>query len=113
MKTRLFFAVSIFAFLFWGCSSKSGVTPLSNSGSSVSIQNYAFVPDTLTISKGSTVTWTNADNVTHTVYEQNTVFSSGNLTPGNTYSFTFPNVGNYIYYCQIHSMMKKAIVIVK
>ncbi len=83
-----------------------------NSGASVSIQNYAFAPDTLRVQAGTTVTWTNTDAVTHTVTALNNDWNSGNVAPGTMYKYTFPAAGTFSYHCTIHSMMKPGVVIV-
>jgi len=74
----------------------------------VSIQNYAFAPADITISAGTTVTWTNNDSVAHTVTSASgapVAFNSGIMNPGGTYSYTFTVAGTYAYYCQIHPFM--------
>ncbi|HVS58377.1 MAG TPA: cupredoxin family copper-binding protein [Candidatus Saccharimonadales bacterium] len=73
----------------------------------VSIQNFAFSPASITVKKGTTVTWTNSDSVTHTVTEKDaqTGPNSGDLAPGESYSFTFNKVGTYHYHCTIHTEM--------
>jgi plastocyanin len=78
---------------------------------SVSIENMAFSPSTLTVSAGTTVSWTNNDGVTHTVTSKTSAFDSGSLLNGKTYSFTFPNAGTYDYYCKIHTSMTGSIVV--
>ena len=72
---------------------------------SVSIANLSFNPATLNISKGTTVTWTNNDTVTHTVTADQGTFDSNNLSPGSTFSFTFSQAGSYPYHCKIHPSM--------
>lgn len=75
---------------------------------SVSIHNYAFNPANLTVSVGTTVTWTNDDGFAHTVTSLSSApvsFNSGTLNSGATYSFTFTTAGVYPYYCQIHPFM--------
>lgn len=74
---------------------------------SVAIENFAFTPANITISKGTTVTWTNKDAVAHTVTETDgkTGPNSGNLAQGKSFTFTFDNVGTYQYHCAIHPDM--------
>ena len=55
----------------------------------MSIANFSFSPATLTVSVGTKVTWTNNDTVTHTVTAVQGAFDSNDLSPGNTFSFTF------------------------
>ena len=86
-------------------SSNSSSNPTATN--SVTIQNYAFSPSAITVKKGTSVTWTNQDSVTHTVTETDgkTGPSSGNLEPGKTYSFTYNTTGSFAYHCSIHTDM--------
>jgi plastocyanin len=77
----------------------------------VSIANFSFTPAKLSISVGTTVFWTNNDTVTHTVTADQGAFDSGDLSPGNTFSFTFSKAGTYPYHCNIHSSMVGTIVV--
>jgi plastocyanin len=78
----------------------------------VTIQNMSFSPASLTVVMGTTVTWTNKDNITHTVTADDASFDSGSIAPGSSYSRTFSTKGSFPYHCKIHPMMM-AIVIVK
>lgn len=69
-----------------------------------------FVPTTLTIKKGATVTWTNSDIVTHNV--SGAAFNSGDIAPGKTYTRTFSTVGSFDYKCTIHPVMQGTINVV-
>ena len=79
-----------------------------SSNTTATIQNFEFRPTPLTISSGTTVTWTNMDSVDHTVTSDpgsSEVFDSGNIAPGATYSHTFNNAGTFNYHCTIHPDM--------
>lgn len=90
----------------------STTTTPSSSTSSVDIKNMMFTPSQVTIDKGTTVTWTNNDNVAHTVTaDNNQSFDSGTIDPGKTYSFNFNTAGSYQYHCTIHSSMRGTIVV--
>jgi len=78
---------------------------------SVSIVNMAFSPVTITVTAGSTITWTNNDNMTHTVTADDSSFDSGNITMGSKYSKTFSTAGTYTYHCTIHPNMKGTIIV--
>lgn len=67
---------------------------------SVSAVDFKFVPQTVTISPGETVTWTNNGQSPHTVTGGG--FNSGNLNPGQTFSHTFSSAGTFAYHCQYH-----------
>src|SRR6516225_10010166 len=69
----------------------------SASGNSVTIMNFAFSPASLTVKTGTKVTWTNNDSITHTVTADQGAFDSGDLSPGNSFSFTFTKAGTYSY----------------
>lgn len=70
----------------------------------VSIVNFAFNPQTVTISQGSTVRWTNTANRNHTS-TSNTNLWSTTIGPGQSFSFTFNSVGTFAYHCNIHPIM--------
>lgn len=76
---------------------------------SVDIRDFAFNPDTVTIAKGGTVTWTNRDYVPHTVTGED--FDSGNLTTSKTFRRTFETPGTYEYKCTIHPSMTGKVVV--
>ena len=86
-------------------------SPAVKAGTSVAIKDYAFTPATLTIPAGTTVTWTNNDTVPHTATASDGSFDSGNLNPGQSFSFTFATPGSYPYVCQYHAGMKGTIVV--
>jgi glucose/arabinose dehydrogenase/plastocyanin len=76
----------------------------------VDMQNFRFVPDEIEIEVGTTVRWTNQDNVPHTVTagtrdNPTNLFDSGNLAPGATFTFTFNQVGTFNYFCALHPGM--------
>ena len=98
-----------------GGSSGSGSTGGSTGGSSaseaaVTIQNFAFSPDSVTVNVGGTVTWTNKDSATHNV-EGDGGISSGDMANGDTYSKTFDTAGTYSYKCAIHPSMTGEVVV--
>ncbi|HMH68711.1 MAG TPA: cupredoxin family copper-binding protein [Pinirhizobacter sp.] len=81
-------------------------------GPRVQIQNFAFMPKTLTVSAGSKVVWTNLDEEPHIVTSAGGNFrSSPGLDTNDSYSFTFDKPGTYTYYCSIHPMMVGTIVV--
>ncbi len=85
--------------------------------SCVSAKN-CYNPDSVTVAPGTTVTWTNADSVSHTVTSGNpsdnqtgTIFDSSLIKPASTYSFTFKNPGTYNYFCQVHPWMTGDVIV--
>jgi plastocyanin len=78
----------------------------------VKIDNFSFGPATITVSAGSTVTWTNNDDVPHVVTsDDNKLFKSKALDTDDRFSFTFTKPGTYNYYCAIHPKMTAKIVV--
>jgi amicyanin len=94
-------------------SSTSSPAPASpNAGDAVSIANFTFEPAVLTVSPGPTVTWTNHDDVPHTVTSvDKTTFASPGLDTDDTFSFRFTTPGTYAYFCTIHPMMTGKVVV--
>lgn len=81
---------------------------------SVKISNYAFSPATITVKVGTTVTWTNADAIAHTVTADNPSADAPNsdsITQGSSYSFTFKKAGTYPYHCTPHPYMKGTVIV--
>ena len=80
-------------------------------GDAVSIDNFAFVPATLTVRAGSTVTWTNHDEEPHTIAASDGSFHSPGMGSQATYSHTFPTAGKFDYICSIHPFMHATVVV--
>jgi plastocyanin len=78
---------------------------------SVSIRMFAFAPQVLTVSPGTTVTWTNADEDPHTVTATDRSFRSGALDTDDTFRFTFTRPGDYTYFCSLHPRMTGRIIV--
>lgn len=78
----------------------------------VSIGNFTFAPQTLTVKAGTTVKWTNKDDIPHGIAATNNAFArSGALDTDDSYSFTFTTPGTYQYFCYIHPHMTGTIVV--
>lgn len=77
----------------------------------ITIKSFAYTPSTLTIKVGTTVKWTNQDSVAHTVSSDSGLFDSGELSTGDTYSFTFSQAGTYGYHCTFHPSMIATIIV--
>jgi plastocyanin len=97
-----------------GACAKPSKGPVDNSasGALIKIDNFSFGPATITIPTGSTVTWTNHDDVPHVVTsDDNKLFKSKALDTDDHFSFTFAKPGTYNYYCAIHPKMTAKIVV--
>jgi plastocyanin len=77
----------------------------------VNIDNFVFGPQTLTVPVGTTVTWTNSDDIPHTSVSTEGVFKSKVLDTDEKFSYTFTKAGTYPYYCTIHPKMTGKVVV--
>ena len=77
----------------------------------VQIDQYAFLPQRITVKPGTTVTWTNDDDAPHTIASSAKVFKSRPLDTGDKFSFTFTTPGTYEYFCSLHPHMTGAVVV--
>ncbi len=75
--------------------------------SEVKIDNFSFAPQALTVAVGTTVTWTNRDDIPHTVVSTDDpkAFKSKVLDTDEKFSFTFSKPGSYAYFCSVHPKM--------
>ena len=81
------------------------------SSAEVKIDNFSFGPTTLTVPVGTTVTWTNRDDIPHTVVSDDKVFKSKVLDTDEKFSYTFTKPGTYGYFCSIHPKMTGKVVV--
>jgi plastocyanin len=77
----------------------------------VKIDNFSFSPQTITVTAGTTVTWTNRDDIPHTVVGSNQEFKSKALDTDDKFSFTFSKPGTYSYFCSLHPKMTGQVVV--
>jgi plastocyanin len=77
----------------------------------VKIENFAFMPASLTIKTGTAVTWLNKDDIPHTVVSKTGVFRSKALDTDDSFTFTFKDAGSYGYFCSLHPHMTGTIVV--
>ena len=75
------------------------------------VKNFMFVPTSLTVKTGSTVTWANLDDEPHTVVGDAGLFRSGALDTHESFSFSFDKPGTYHFTCSIHPYMVGTIVV--
>jgi len=90
-----------------------GASPQEKPASSaeVKIDNFSFGPATLTISVGTKVTWTNRDDIPHTVVSDDKLFKSAVLDTDEKFSYTFTKAGTYPYFCSIHPKMTGKVIV--
>jgi plastocyanin len=83
----------------------------SAANAAVTIDNFVFGPQTITVPVGATVTWTNKDDIPHTSVSTEGVFKSKVLDTDEKFSYTFTKAGTYPYYCTIHPKMTGRVVV--
>lgn len=86
--------------------------PLTNI-TKIAIVNYEFQPANIQVKVGTTVTWTNQDNVAHTVTFRNGMKDSGLIQQHTSFSYTFTQVGTFTYYCDVHTEMIAQVTVVQ
>lgn len=75
--------------------------------------DQSYQPNPITIARGATVTWINNDTVAHTVTAtpDDTLFNSGTIQPGESFTHTFDTVGSFDYLCTIHPSMTGTVIV--
>jgi len=81
------------------------------SEATVKIDNFSFSPASITVPVGTTVRWTNADDIPHTVVSDDKTFKSKALDTDEQFTYTFTKPGTYSYFCSIHPKMTGKIAV--
>jgi len=108
LRTFLVFALLV---------SVPGVFPVGAAGDTaasateINIDNFSFSPAVVTVKAGTTVTWTNRDDIPHTVVADDKSFKSKVLDTGEKFTFTPTKPGTYGYFCSIHPKMTATLVV--
>ena len=90
----------------------TGPEPPDGGGTSVAIEDFAYVPPTLSVATGTTVTWTNDDAVQHSVTaDDGTSFGSDLLSQGQEFQLTAPAPATYRYHCTLHPFMQATLTV--
>ncbi len=80
----------------------------------VEMKDISFQPDSVTVAKGGTVTWTNEDSVGHDVTADDGSFKSGDpggIGGGGEFEHTFDEAGSFEYVCSVHPGMEGTVVV--
>ena len=77
----------------------------------VGIKEFKFAPVALEIRPGTTVTWTNRDEETHTITSTTGAFTSAGLGNDETFAQTFSRPGTYEYFCALHPKMRGKVIV--
>jgi plastocyanin len=80
-------------------------------GISINIDNFSFTPVAVTVKAGTQITWTNRDDIPHTVVSSDNEFKSKALDTDDKFSFTPTKPGTYNYFCSLHPKMTAKVVV--
>lgn len=118
-KTTRWLCVALLAAVAAACGGSSGndAEPQGSQGANrVSISGFLFKPDALTVPAGTTVTWTNTDDIAHTVTAGSPgmpsgAFDSGNKVKDETFAHAFSTAGSFPYFCSNHNGMRGEVAV--
>ena len=110
MSRRALLGVFLLVTFAAGCAGEKNSAPVATTDVRMA-KSYRFDPQTIEISVGDTVTWTNDDNFTHTVQVEGQ--EDHEVPPGESVEITFDNAGTYDYVCTLHRRDMQGTVIVE
>ena len=110
--TRSFMYLLLVCLLVAG-SLRRGVAADAPKPAEVNIDNFSFSPMTITVKAGTPITWTNRDDIPHTVVSSDDpkAFKSKVMDTDEKFSFTFSKAGSYPYFCSVHPKMVGKVVV--
>jgi amicyanin len=88
-----------------------GLAGAAPAAQTITIDNFTFSPPEITVAAGTTVTWTNDDDIPHTVRATDGSFHSKAMDTADSYSFTFAKPGVYSYFCSLHPKMVGKVIV--
>ena len=109
-KSNLLSVIILLSVFILSCS-KSSIDTSTPGKNEVFMSGTAFTPSTITVTKGSSVKWTNKDDMTHTVTSDNGLFDSGDKNLNETYTHLFDSLGSFNYHCTTHSGMTGTVIV--
>lgn len=80
-------------------------------GPQVTLNNFTFTPQTITVKSGTTVTWVNHDDTPHTVTSADHLFGSSALDTDDQFTYRFSATGTFQYFCTIHPRMTATVIV--
>ena len=112
--SRVVLCVALFGTLGWAARGHAkDFAPAADEkapGIEIKIDNFSFGPD-ITVPAGTTVTWTNNDDVPHVVASDTKIFKSQALDTDDKFAFTFTEPGTYEYFCSVHPKMTAKVIV--
>jgi plastocyanin len=83
----------------------------SDEGTQVGIDNFKFNPNPLTVEKGTEVTWTNHDDIPHSIVLNSISVRSKAMDTDGTFTYKFDKAGTYFYVCGLHPFMQSKVIV--
>jgi plastocyanin len=99
------------ALVIGACISIAAASQSKPAPAEIKIDNFSFSPAELKVPVGTTVSWTNRDDIPHTVVNTDRAFKSKVLDTDEKYSFTFATAGTFPYFCSIHPKMTGKVIV--
>ena len=92
------------------------VMPTKVSRPGCDVEDICYIPSTIVVEKGKSITWVNEDSSFHSVTsgfypEPNGLFDSGHLDPYQSYTLSFDEIGTYDYFCTLHPWMFAQVIV--
>jgi plastocyanin len=95
----------------WLAANSPSTAAPTDSATTILVKDFMFMPASVTVKAGSTVTWANMDDDPHTVVSDTGLFRSGAMDTNESFSFRFDKPGTYHFTCSIHPRMVGTIVV--
>jgi plastocyanin len=107
-----FAALAIVLIMMAGRGKSYGATALQEKpATEVKIDNFSFSPNSVTVAAGTTIRWTNRDDIPHNVVAEDKSFKSKVMDTDENFTYTFSKPGTYTYFCSIHPKMTGKVVV--
>jgi len=98
-------ALAIVLIMMAGRAKSLGATTEDKPATEVKIDNFVFAPNPVTVPAGTTIRWTNRDDIPHNVVAEDKSFKSKVMDTDESFTYTFSKPGTYTYFCSIHPKM--------
>ena len=107
-----FAALAIVLIMMAGRAKSFGATAVQDKpATEVKIDNFVFAPNPVTVPAGTTIRWTNRDDIPHNVVAEDKSFKSKVMDTDESFTYTFSKPGTYTYFCSIHPKMTGKVVV--
>jgi plastocyanin len=108
---RLAILIAIPAGLVTGALVAPQVRAAQHPGATITIDNFTFTPGELTVPVGTVVTWTDHDDIPHSIVAKDKTFRSTALDTDQSYAFAFTTAGTFEYFCGLHPHMTGKVIV--